>query len=114
MYFFVWQGYGWLVPIITFGCCILTELTVEFAMQNDEFYQDNAWCPFLALMFAASAITVLAMRAYRESDRIVEDVETGEIFVLETRRHLFFFVPMRYWPILILCFAFFILFCGFQ
>ncbi len=86
----IWQGFGWLVPIIVFGCCLAMEFTVELNTGDSEFYQNNMWCLSLAFSIASCLVGFLAWILTDKRDRIVQDVETGEKIILRARQDSFF------------------------
>lgn len=92
----VWRGYGIVVALLAFAALLLTEVTVESVFGDQTYYQSHGWPKFLALVVAAGAVWALA-RGLQGRDRIVVDKATGHELVLRDRHDLFF-VPLRYWP----------------
>jgi hypothetical protein len=98
----IWSGLGFLVPIVAFGCFVLTELVVESALGDDTYYQEHTWPMALAFGIAALGVAVLGKELKDEESRILVDEKTGERVAVNGTRHSFFFVPTRYWaPILL-------------
>jgi hypothetical protein len=97
----IWEGRGFVVGVITFGCLLATEAAVEAAFADDGYYQKHHW-PVAAGFGAAAILTGLADRLLRRPpERVLLDPETGEKVVL-AQRDTFFFIPVRYWPPLLL------------
>lgn len=100
----IWVGWGFLVPVVTFGCSLVAEFVVERQMNDDQYYQDHAWPICVAFLVAAIIIWPIGRALNRKpAPRELVDPQTGETFVLSSRsQHSFFFIPMEYWaPILV-------------
>ena len=101
-----WTGYGFLVPLVAFGCLVGAELASELAFEDSDYYQENTWP--MALGFGAAG-AFLALTAYRFPDpqpRVMIDEETGERVLVEAgERHTFVFIPLRFWSALLVVFG---------
>ncbi|MEX2121623.1 MAG: hypothetical protein WD847_18695 [Pirellulales bacterium] len=93
----IWSGKGFWIAVITFGCLLLAEFTVEAALDDDRYYQEHGWPKAAGLLTAASIVWVAARSVNRETGRVLIDVETGEEVTLRPA-HSLFFVPFRHWP----------------
>ena len=96
-----WSGYGFLVPLVTFACALLTEMGVEALFKDPEYYQTHGWPLGLGLVLAAAALYALSERFGRVPTRVLLDEATGERVEMR-RRHSFFFVPMKGWAIVLI------------
>jgi len=85
----IWSGHGYLVAVIVFVTSLLMECATETVTGNDEFYQQNVIAFPAALLFAAG-ITFGVERL---------------TFASDSRMHTLFFIPMKWWPIIIGCLA---------
>ncbi|MDZ4686156.1 MAG: hypothetical protein SH850_13905 [Planctomycetaceae bacterium] len=99
----IWNGWGFLVGVIGFGCLLLSELAVEAAMKDDRYYQNHAWPMALGLLAAANIIWPLGRRLNRKTvERELVDTTTGELVVLRSGGdNSFFFIPMQHWGLLL-------------
>jgi hypothetical protein len=94
---FVWRGFGLAVVGLTFVSLLLTELGVESLFSDDAYYQEHGWPKLLALVLAAGLVLLLSNHFENRPARIVIDKETGQEIALKDKHDLFF-VPLRYWP----------------
>lgn len=92
----VWKGFGFLVPLVTFGCLVATELLVESALGDEAYYQERSWPMALGFALAGAVIALVAPRFERGGAR-VDDEKTEEALGTEKGGHSFMFIPMRYW-----------------
>lgn len=99
----IWQGWGLLVAVITFASSLVFEIGTESYFADDTYYQTHAWPLTTALLAAAVANWAAAQLLERRGGRVLIDPQTGETVVIGGR-HTLFFVPMRYWSV-ILAFA---------
>lgn len=97
----IWDGLGFLVAVITFGCLLAMELIVESAFHDDRYYQGHGWPKLLGFVVAAALVGVLGLLLRRRQGRVLIDPQTGgEVIV--GRHHTLFFIPVEYWaPILV-------------
>lgn len=96
-----WSGFGFLVPLVAFAAVLLTEVGVEAAFHDSQYYQTHGWPLGLGLILAAAALYALGERLGRSASRVFLDEATGERVELR-RRHTFFFVPMKVWAVVLL------------
>jgi hypothetical protein len=94
------RGFGLAVVGLTFGALILTELGVESALSDEKYYQDHGWPKLLGLVVAAALVWLLSKHFEKRPARVVIDKATGQEFPL-TEKHDLFFVPLRYWPVIL-------------
>ena len=100
----IWSGWGFVVAVIGIGCLLLTELGVEAAMKDDQYYQNNGWPKLVALLIAAVIVWPLGRALNRpRPGRELIDTNTGERVVLPSGGgHSLFFIPVEYWaPLLV-------------
>ena len=55
----IWSGRGYLVPVITFACCLGMELTTRAVLQDNTYYQEHYWPIRLALAIAGVICVVV-------------------------------------------------------
>ena len=100
-YMIIWRGYGFLVPLIAFACILLAEIGSEALFRDDTYYQEHAW-PLAFAFILAGALVATADRRFPGADpRVMIDEQTGERVRVGGARHSFFFVPLRYWSVLL-------------
>jgi len=95
----VWRGYGWLVPVLTFGVMILSQVGID-AVYGDGFYTANAWPKTAAIVIAALCVGLVGIYLNHIKRGNVVDEETGEVLGKEPSHYLFF-IPVEYWAIII-------------
>jgi hypothetical protein len=100
----IWNGWGFLVAVIVFSSSLLMELATESFYGDATYYQTHAWPLTVALLVAAVLVWVGAQFLDRRPKRVVIDKETGQELVLGQRDDLFF-VPVRYWPLILVAAA---------
>lgn len=100
-------GHGWLVPAVSFGCCLVMEFGLEWLTGDDQFYQKHRWPAPAALSAAAVVLAAVApfVREKRPAwrGRLATDepaVRPGPDF-----ENTFFFVPFGWWPPVVLAAA---------
>jgi hypothetical protein len=94
---FIW-GRGGVIPLIAFGCALLTELFTRTAFGNDaSYYQTHGWPKLVAFWVAAGFVYALRpwFRVGQERTRI--DKKSGQQVQVSLEAE-FFFVRARYWP----------------
>ena len=94
---FIWRGFGVLVVVLTFVMLLLTELSVERLFSDDSYYQEHGWPKLFAFVLAAAVVWVVSSYFESRPPRIVVDQKTGETLALQNRHDLFF-IPLKYWP----------------
>ena len=98
----IWSRWGFLVAVIAIGCLLASELLVETAFADNDYYQKHGWPKATALAAAALIIGPLGRYFNRRESKRLLDPETGQEVVVEDKS-TFFFIPMEYWaPILII------------
>ena len=98
----IWQGLGFLVAVIVFGCSLAANLILN-ATVGDGYYDHHDWPFAVSLIFSAAICWFLGNHLRKRSDRIAIDKKTGNEFVVNQSRHTLFFIPMHFWsPILLL------------
>ena len=99
--FFIWRGYGFLVPLVTFGFLLLIESATRLMIKEEFYYQAHGWPQLLGACLAAAVIYPVAKHYDSRPDRTLIDQNTGKEVVLRTKNS-FVFIPMRYWPFVLL------------
>ena len=97
----IFRGFGFLVPIVTLGFLVLVEVATRFMIKEEFYYQAHGWPKLLGLCLAAATTYPLAKYYDSRPGRIVIDKSTGKEVVLKAKNSLLF-IPMKYWPYLLL------------
>ena len=100
----IWQGLGFLVAVIVFGCSLVANL-VSNATVGDGYFDRHKWPLAVSLIVSAALCWLLGSYLGARSDRIAIDKETGKEFVVNRSRHGLFFIPILYWPPILLVIA---------
>ncbi len=97
-----WSGLGFLVPVITIICFVITQGAVN-AMMGEKHYETNTWPKLAATIFSAILVGLFGYIFNRiPRDRKMVNPATGERETVSTSGgHTFFFIPMEYWAVLI-------------
>jgi len=103
MIHFVWSGKGFLVPAVTFGTCLGTEIVVRALYHDHKYYQTHGWPILFAFLISAGLIYFLSQRLVAQ--REYRDLATGEPVQLR-ENHRFLFVHIRYWPAILFVLGF--------
>ena len=93
-----WSGRGWAVPLLTFLAVLAVEVAVEAATGDPELYQTAGWPLGLGLTLGGVLVGAVARRSPDVPDRTLVDTLTGEPVRVDGVRHSFMFVPLRWWP----------------
>jgi len=86
----IWQGLGFLVAVIVFGCSLAANL-ISNATVGDGYYDRHKWPAAVSLIVSAGLCWLLGSYLGARSDRIAIDKETGKEFVVNRSRHGLFF-----------------------
>ena len=91
----VWSGFGFLVPLLTFGACLLANVAID-AQMGAGYYSAHNWTIGSALLVGGVLSAGIGFLLKGRTDRYVVDENTGERFVMNNSSHSFFFVPMHW------------------
>lgn len=105
----IWSGLGFLVPAITFGCCLAVAWLGEVAFHDENFYESHGWPKLVAFVIAAAIVAVVVQLIKRRQGRVMIDPRRGAEVIVD-REHTFFFIPVEYWPPILLVLGFVLLF----
>lgn len=97
----IWNGFGFLVLVITFVSSFLMELGVEAFTHNEFYYQEHVW-PLSTVFIISGILCYLVSEALekREKQEIYIEKRTGKQVKLN-RKHSFFFIPLKYWSVIL-------------
>ncbi len=101
----IWKGWGVFVVVIAFGCLLAAQLLAN-QIGGEGTYKASGLIKSAA-MIAAAALTYgfHTILEARNTGRTVVDKETGEELYLGKKEHSLFFIPVLYWPIVLLAAA---------
>jgi hypothetical protein len=97
----IWSGLGFLVAIIAFACLFMSELFVENAFHDDQYYQTHGWPKLVAMLVAAGLVWLLGNYLNKKQGKRLVDPATGKDVVLKPN-HSLFFIRMEYWAAILL------------
>jgi hypothetical protein len=98
----IWQGFGFMVFVIVFGCSLIANLIFD-AEAGHGYYDHHKWPFAVSLTVSAGLCWFYAKYLGKRPGRVVIDKQTGKEFTIG-RRHTLFFIPVLYWaPILLAC-----------
>ncbi len=95
----VWEGLGFLVAVIVFGCALACNLAFD-AVFGKGFYEAHLAAVGVAMLLAASLTGALALWVRQRTAHVVIDKETGQEFILD-RGHSLLFIPVRFWSLIL-------------
>jgi len=105
----IWQGKGFLVAVVVFLSSLLMQLSTEGITKNKHFYEENGW-PLAGAMAIAGAIVLLLEKSIlKDGSRVLVDKETGREVAIDMK-HSLFFIPIKYWPYILMVIALAVLF----
>ena len=108
----IWTGRGWMVAVIAFACFLSSELISEAVMRDHSYYQRYGWPKLIGALVAAVVIWVLDRgKVFDQRGKVYIDKETGQEVKLAVR-HTLFFIPVRYWPLVLAVLGVLLLFVG--
>lgn len=94
----IWQGFGWLIAVFCFGCLMITEMCVNGAMHDRNYYETHGWPKLLGFWIAAGVSWPLGRSMSREAQQKATNPETGKAIVIPSQEtHTLFFIPVQYW-----------------
>jgi hypothetical protein len=99
----IWKGKGWQVIAVTFGCSLIAELLTRLITHDDNFYQINPY-PLPAALAVASLIIYFLYKNIKTEEEINFNTNPkSQNKSVGDKQHSFFFIPMKYWSLIILC-----------
>ncbi len=97
----IWNGWGWLVPIIWGGAMIGVPLLAEYLTGDPSYYESNKWLRELTLLGGCGLIGYLGYYLNHKI-RVVDRSEvTGEI-LSKSPAHSLYWIPFEYWGLIML------------
>jgi uncharacterized membrane protein len=99
----IWSGMGFLVPLLTVICLVVTQGLTNMAW-GEKYYENNEWPKMAGFCFSAFMVGlagyllnwVLAKR------RVINSSTSEEEIIARSSPHTFFFIPMEYWSLALL------------
>ncbi len=99
----VWTRFGFLAVITGVGGLTLTQSLINTFMNDAMYYSVNAWPKLLGAIVAA-LLTYLLQFFLKDDVRSMIDKETGMEVEIRSS-HTLFWIPIRFWPYLMLAFG---------
>lgn len=99
----IWRGWGILVFVLGLAPALLVQLAGD-AVLGQGYYVAHRWPKFVALALGAGLVWLLARVLAGRPARVLVDKATGEEVTVSGGDHLLF-VPVRFWPPVILLFG---------
>ncbi|MFC1578978.1 hypothetical protein ACFL3Y_01155 [Pseudomonadota bacterium] len=96
--FFIWRGYGWLVPVILLASSALMLLIID-PIYGDGYYKAHIWPAVIASLISAIPIGFLGYTLNHKNRLIGFDDETGK--TKKSPSHSLFFIPVEYWSVIV-------------
>lgn len=87
----VWNGLGFLVPLIALVCIFIMNQIVGNATFNG-----FGWPKSVALFISAVLVTLLGLYFRKQPGKVMIDKATGQEVVMKSN-HSLFFIPVVYW-----------------
>lgn len=104
MVWFIWRGYGFLVPIVGLAVGGGIVLSLQHLIPEANVYYLQA----LGLIIAAVALWFIGQKLYSAPNRIFIDQATGEELVIKPT-HTFYWIKVHHWSFVFAAFALFLL-----
>jgi hypothetical protein len=99
----IWSGWGFLAGVVGVACLIVTQVAVDAATHDEQFYSSHHWVQGLGFWLAAGVVLPLGRALNRRTERELVDPQTGRWVVLRSGGgHSLFFVPVQYWWVIYL------------
>ncbi len=96
----IWSGLGFLVIVIVIACEVATSMVATQLTGNPDYLQLHGWVIGLGLLASAVVCWLLGNYLSNAGARTLIDPQTGGQVVYR-RRHSLFFIPMRWWGVLL-------------
>lgn len=107
----IWKGLGILVIVIFFAVTVTVQWTANALFGPGTYFLYKAWLFPPALFVVAASCWFLGRYLHQYGKRELIDTTTGQKVVLRSR-HSLFFIPMEYWAVPLVLWAFYILVFG--
>lgn len=95
----IWNGFGFLVAVITFGCLLVSNLIAN-AVAGEGYYEHHQWLMGVSFLAAAAICWFFGSYLRKRPGHVVIDKKTGEEITLR-KKHGLFFIPMRWWGVIL-------------
>lgn len=92
----IWQGRGGITALI-----IILSIVIVMALVNLTGWHGPDWVTYFAMAIPAAAANAILAAYSPTGERVVIDKQTGREFTVSSR-HTLFWIPIKYWTIIIL------------
>ena len=96
----IWQGRGLVALVVPFFMLLGVEILVSLVF-GVSFWTQNLGGMLTIVLLASAGIVFGLDRRWTDPGRVLVDEATGQKVILR-RRHTLFFVPLKYWSIILL------------
>ena len=105
----VWSGFGYLVLVAVGISLVSFELLVRTLTGDINYYSAHGWVIAIGVLLSALVLRlVLNWLAIDSSQKRLIDPQTNQVYLVGRKDHLFF-VPLRYWPFVLMGIGFLML-----
>ena len=97
----IWSGWGIVAGFVGVASLILTQVVINAATNDEQFYAVHGWPKLLSLWVAAVVVWLVGRALNRRAERRLWDPAMGRwVLVRSGGGHSLFFVPVQYWWII--------------
>jgi hypothetical protein len=100
----VWRGAGILAAFVAAFGAIAAQIVFISISGDDHFVRNHWWAYFIVGLSAALAVWGFSRYLDRDKGRVVIDKASGKEILLK-KKHDIFFIPVRFWPYIIVGFT---------
>ena len=98
---FFWRGKGIYVVLFLFASILITTSFTYFILQVEGDFSRSKWFLFATFNLAGLFCWTIGKMINSKSPKIFIDPKTNEaVQLVDTKRHTFIFIPVRYWGII--------------
>jgi hypothetical protein len=100
----IWRGKGWVVFVVTFVSSLVAELITR-SITHDENYYSNDPYPFSISLLVSAAIVFFINKNLEAETYNVNLSERENNKRNNSIRHSLFFIPVKFWPLILFILA---------